>query len=182
MLLPAANIVLGMLIFARPDGKNGEAVNIEGNNAQALSAASIRDNKLYLTRNSGVQNANVDVIFFGRGKKKRSYSIQFGGNVACIDPGFAFEDVKIIVLKVDGHVVNKKKIGYPNNILNIATSVGLLLGIVIPGLLHAIYHSYEVYDFQVGYAVFYLVPVVLGLIIGVSHYFLVRLVTRSFNK
>ena len=182
VILPAVNVVFSLLIMAKPDAKNGEQLSIEGRNSEALSGAYIRDNKLYLRRANGVREIAVDVIFFGRGKKKKSYVVSFNGNVACIDPNLAFENAKVIVLKVDGRVINKKKVGYPNNIINLVTSVGLLIGVAVPCVLHAIYHSYEILEANPGYVVFYLVPVVVGLLVGAAHYILVRLVTKSFNK
>ena len=180
-ILPILNIVFSILIFARPDARKGDEITLDSKNQKALSRAFIKEGKLYLQRASGISSLNVDVIFFSPRKRKRSYSIKFKGDLACIDPKFSFKDVKIICLKADRKKINKKVIGYPNNILNIVTSVGLPIGIIVPCYMNALYYNYYIYEINIEYIFFYVIPIFVGVVIGAAHYFLVRLVTKSFN-
>ena len=180
----ALAMLSSLLIIAKPDGRKDKEIEIAGNNSQGLSRAVLDGNKLLLQKANGVNQMNLDVITFaGNKKKKHSYELSFSGDFASIDLDAGTTDVKLIVLAVDGMIINKKKIGYPNNIALIVSSALILVGVGIIPLLNAFYHNGELDDPNIGYGIlFYVVPFVIGAILAVVNFLISKLITKSFNK
>ena len=173
-----------LLIMAKPDNKNEKEIEIAGNNNQGLSRAVLDEGKLLLQRANGVSQMAIDVIaFMGKKKKKISYNISFNGEYASLDLPQGVTDVKLVVLNADGRIVNKKKIGYPNTILLIVSSVLIAVGLGVLVMLHALYHNQEMDEFNIGYGIiFYALPFVIGAILGAANFFVSKIITKSFNK
>ena len=185
MVLACALAMLSsLLIIAKPDAKKENEIQIDGNNSQALSRAVLDGNKLLLQRASRVNQISLDVIAFAKGKKKKhSYNISFNGDYAAIDLEAGVTDVKLIVLTVDGNVINKKKIGYPNDILLIVSSALIVIGVSVIGALHAYYYSWAIEEASIIYGVIcYGLPIVLAIILGVANFLVSKIITKSFNK
>ena len=178
------NALMPMLIMAKPDKRNDKEIEIAGNNSQGLSRAVLDGNKLLVQRANGVSQLGLDVITFaGNKKKKHSYNISFNGEYAAIDLESGVTEVKLVVLYADGRIVNKKKIGYSNDIVNIVTSVIILVGVGITVLLNALYHNEELEEYNAGYGIlFYVVPFIIGAVLGAANFFLTKILTKSFNK
>ena len=178
------NILSSKLYKAEPDAKNEKEIQISGNNQSALMSAYMDEGKLVLRRANNTAKADVDVIAFkGSSKKKISYSISFLDDFAVIDLPAGTDNVKIIVLTADGRKLNNKKLGYPNLIINIVTSLGFALCLEACVLIQAVYRNYELKDFSPLYGfLFYVLPLLIGLVIGAANFFLTMLITNSFNK
>lgn len=184
VLVCALSALSSFLILAKPDGKKDNEIEIAGNNTQGLSRAVLDGNKLLLQRAAGVSDMRLDVITFaGAKKKKLSYELTFYGEYAAIDLESGVKDVKLVVLSVNGGIVNKKKIGYPNDILLIVSSALILIGTGVAILLHALYHNEEMDEFNIGYGIlFYAVPFVIGAVLAVANFIGSKLISKSFNK
>ena len=184
VLVCALAMLSSMLIIAKPDGRNDKEIQIAGNNSQGLSKAYLDGNKLILQRANNASQMNLDVIaFIGKKKKKHSYELSFSGDYAAIDLDAGTTDVKLIVLSVDGMIINKKKIGYPNDILLILSSILILVAVGVIVLLHALYHNEEMDEFNIGYGIlFYAVPFVIGAILAVANFLVSKILTKGFNK
>ena len=184
VLVSALAMLSSLLIIAKPYARTDKEIQITGNNSQGLSRAALEGNKLVLQRASGARQILLDVITFaGSKKKKHSYDVSFNGDYAAIDLESGVTDVKLIVLAADGRVVNKKKIGYPNDILLIVSSALILIGVGVIVLLHGLYHNEEMDEFNIGYGIlFYAVPFVVGAILAVVNFLVSKVLTKSFNK
>ena len=184
VLASVLTMLSSMLIIAKPDSKNEKEIQIAGNNSQGLSRAVLDGNKLLLQRANNVRQMTLDVITFaGSKKKKNSYEITFGNDYAVVDLENGVTDVKLVVLVIDGNVINKKTIGYPNNILLIVSSLLIFAGTGAIVLLNALYHNEEMADTNILYGIlFYAVPFVVGAILAVVNFLVSKVISKSFNK
>jgi hypothetical protein len=179
VILPLANF---LFTFFNLGKKPNQQVELDEQSSNVLSEVKVQGNKLVLTKKGDITNALVDVVYYSSKKKTmHSYKVTFDGNVAVIEPGIEFEAVRVIVIKADTTIINKKKIGYLNEVLHIVTSVGIAIGIIVPSVLFAVYYSYALTDFYPDYATVYIVPIIVGLVLGVINYFGGKLLTKSFT-
>lgn len=183
VVIPLINIVLPLFTLGKCDERNGDEVVVTGKNQDVLQKVLINQNRVVLVRNGDVTSIDVDVIFYsGSKKKKRSYHVNFNDDAAIIDAPMAIDNVAIIVTSADGAVVNKKKRGYPNEIFNIVASLSIAIGVIASVILTSLANAHLLKDYSSDYGIyFYVVPIVIGVVLAIAHYFVVKLVTKSFN-
>lgn len=183
VILPLLNTIFPIIIKGKPNNiLNGE-LDLDTNTRSVIKRAVIGDRKIVLTRNGDVSRVKVDVIIHdGLLKPKTTYVIEFNDNNAVINLKNTPKKVSLVVLTCDGHVINKKKYGYPNEILNIVTSLGIALTTILPLVVYGFSNAQQLYDYYPLYGVvFYVLPIVIGIVFGVAHYLFVKLITSSFN-
>lgn len=182
--IPLINIVLPFFTLGKCDERNGDEVVVTGRNKNILKKVLMNQNRVVLVTNGNVENIDVDIVFYAGSKKKRgSYHVAFNDDVAIIDAPMAIDNVAVVVNVADGVVINKKKRGYPNEIVNIITSISIAIGVAATVLLTALANSHNLQDYSSEYGIyFYVLPIVIGVVLGIVHYFVVKLVTKSFNK
>ena len=121
LIVPIINVFSSK--FAKPvaDHLTGEEIEVTDLNKQGLERATVTQNhKIVLKRAKDVNKITLDIIYFKRNKNsKKSYVIPFNNEYAIIEDCPDFDNVKLIVLNVDGKLCQKKIYGYPNNIFTI---------------------------------------------------------------
>lgn len=184
VVIPLINIVLPLFTLGKCDQRNGDEVVVTGRNQNILRKVLMNQNRVVLVANSNINHIDVDVIFYaGSKKKKASYHVEFNDDTAIIDAPMAIDNVAIIVTSADGVVVSKKKRGYPNEAVNIIASVSIAIGVIATVILSSVANSHNLNDYSSEYGIyFYVLPIIIGVVLAIAHYFVVKLITKSFNK
>ena len=188
LVVPLINAFSSKFVKPVADHLTGEEIEVTDLNKQGLERAVVtQDNKIVLKRAKGVNKIALDIIYFkGNKNTKKSYNIVFDNDYATVVDCQNFDNVKLVVLNVDGKLCQKKVYGYPNNIFTIISSVSIALGIIGGVCLPAYSYSLTldmlfIYAPEYGINT-YLLSVIVGILAGVAHFFLVKLITNSFNK
>ena len=188
LIIPLVNVFSAK--FAKPiaDHLTGEEIEVTDLNKKGLERATVtQDRKIVLKRAKGVKKVVLDIVYFNRNRNsKKSYEVTFVNDYAIIEGCPEFDNVKLIVLNVDGKLCQKKVYGYPNHIFTIVSSVSIALGVIGGVCLPAYSYSltldaHYVYSDEYGLST-YLIAVIVGVLAGVLHFLLVKLITNSFNK